>query len=360
MALIDEKGRLFGKANIIDLAIVAFIVLAFLGGAYYVASLENESKPVFVELSIDSFHIQNSFLEKGIPLYVAGKQQITGYVVDYCSYPTLDGSLWLLANLSVVKKNASYYFQGKKLLIGNKIALDLESSKLGQLSVLSIGKKPRAKSVKLSLYCNAQGDNGIEQLRQMKELACGSRVLAKVLFADTVAVSEESTGIVIELNASAIKRNNQLFFMNKPVKKGEKISLAFPEQEPLECVITGINRKEAKAVKINITVLVEAIDDWLIAAVHKNDKELSLRGKVVAEIKNKKIVPYMVTTQSDSGEIFMRQHPILKSLELEIAVNAENHGSSFFYKGKRLRIGNSFYFQSGNYGFTGKIISIEK
>ncbi|HOJ11745.1 MAG TPA: DUF4330 domain-containing protein [Clostridiales bacterium] len=73
--LIDEKGRLFGKVNIVDLIVVAVIVLGVLGVAYkYVKS----SSSLFKKTE----DLQIVFYNEDLPKYVADSIKVGDKVKD--------------------------------------------------------------------------------------------------------------------------------------------------------------------------------------------------------------------------------------------------------------------------------------
>lgn len=65
---VDEKGRIFGKLNILDLFIIAFVVLVLvLGGLYFTRDNANASDKVKVQYTVEVLAKDASYIEHIVP-----------------------------------------------------------------------------------------------------------------------------------------------------------------------------------------------------------------------------------------------------------------------------------------------------
>ncbi len=102
MKIIDEKGKLFGKLNIIDLLVIVLVIAAavvvgakFLGGSEHVASTPVASKLTFVvhvtawdAESVDKVGEYVDAASGKKEQLLAGSNLLDAYIVDYWTKPT--------------------------------------------------------------------------------------------------------------------------------------------------------------------------------------------------------------------------------------------------------------------------------
>ncbi|HHV38974.1 MAG TPA: DUF4330 domain-containing protein [Tepidimicrobium sp.] len=85
MKIIDEKGKLFGLINIIDLGVILLLILLVLGGARRMGRGLNlaGTKPATIEVEVSD--IKKNIVEAlmvGDPIYHYGKDRKFGDIVD--------------------------------------------------------------------------------------------------------------------------------------------------------------------------------------------------------------------------------------------------------------------------------------
>jgi len=100
--IIDDKGRLFGKLNIIDLLVLAVVViLAFFLGTRFLGSSDNggaaTADPIYLEFTVlstgvhpESFETVTQFVNKDAGLrdqMMTGEELVPGYIVDAVASP---------------------------------------------------------------------------------------------------------------------------------------------------------------------------------------------------------------------------------------------------------------------------------
>lgn len=149
MALIDDKGRLFGKINIIDLAIVLIIIGVVTGSLYKLQLFgrhTSDERPVTVTLylkevsqeTVDALQVGDMLTEstENLPLGKIVDREVRRTIKDT---PTADGRL--VAAASPTKFDVYLTTEGNLRVIGDQVFVGRRDIKIG----LSLNiKSPRA------------------------------------------------------------------------------------------------------------------------------------------------------------------------------------------------------------------------
>jgi len=143
MAVIDSKGRIFGKINILDLIVLVGLIIILVAGARYVAI-----KYIFAEDAPELQYGQSIILEIGDkPYYIVSNLEIGDQIIhnnkavgeiSRIKVQTIDQNQYhILLTLNIVytidKGNVST-FMGKRLLIGENF--DIRTNKISLRGVL--------------------------------------------------------------------------------------------------------------------------------------------------------------------------------------------------------------------------------
>jgi len=138
MKLIDEKGRLFGTINIIDLLIIILVVLLAIGFSYKIKTKNTASivKEVTVTVRIPFIYPEEAdSLKKGDQL-VSGSDFIPFYIEDVIIKPaaylttTSDGRALLVEH--PLRKDVFVTIKGKATIVGASIKIANQEAKIGK------------------------------------------------------------------------------------------------------------------------------------------------------------------------------------------------------------------------------------
>lgn len=256
MAMVDDKGRIFNKINIIDLMVILFIILVIAVGAKFVLV---KPEPAWITAEV-----------------MAGKQP----------YGVID------------------------------------SIEEGSLITESSG-----------------------------------RIIGEVL-AIYISPSNAAEDTTLFLNLSIEKKNNKLYFANKELSINSKIDFNIGYANIKGANIISINKGLDKEVKNIVEVIFTNTTPWVAEKISKGDNEVNSIGRIIAKIKDTEIVPAGMIVTSDTGEVYLREHPELKDVTAAFEIIANQKGDSLFFHNSELKVGKGFSFYSEEYDISGTIINI--
>lgn len=255
MKFIDDKGKLFGKINIIDILVVLFIILILVVGLKFVLVKPN------------TVWITTTVIVKDQPYEV----------VDYLKEEVILGS---------------------------------SEEKIGEI---------------LAIYASPLDTKG---------------------------------EIVIYLNLSIEKKNNKFYFGDQELNINRQIKLNIGHVILDKANIISINKTVFKETKITVKALFKDIKPWFAENISKGDIELNTKDKIIAKIIDTEVSPASMITTSDTGEVYLREHPELKDIIVTFELIAKEKKNLLLFHNQELKINNNFKFYTEKYDLSGTIINI--
>ena len=133
MQWIDEKGRIFGKINLLDALVVLFFVVLITATAVYIFAppvIDKQQETTVMILFDDIPSTLLSSFEEGTPVN-AYKKGEKGEVIDYYALPfavasELHSDLLVVFNITATESESDFFaFNGFQLVPGSYIDIDI-------------------------------------------------------------------------------------------------------------------------------------------------------------------------------------------------------------------------------------------
>jgi hypothetical protein len=79
----------------------------------------------------------------------------------------------------------------------------------------------------------------------------------------------------------------------------------------------------------------------------------------VTSVENKMVRPATIITENNSGGALARDHPRLKTVELDVIVMADRRNGTPYFDGRRLYVGSEIRLDFGNVVLSGDVTAVE-
>mgnify|MGYP006283753211 CR=1 FL=1 len=224
MAFIDNKGRIFGKINIIDLTFIILVIVALVFGARFIF-LKPETEWVTVEV-----------ISREQPLNVINNLQIgkelinnqgekVGEItdIDVVKSDSKDDNVIILAlSLQAQKKNNRWYYNRNYLTVNSNLNLNFGDIFINKALVTSVGEKKHSESVKTVRVLFRNMDTWLEEVIEEgdTEKDYNRRVIAKV-----IKKTEEPSKMIVVTDAG------EVYAKENPLKKDVTLTFEIIAQE---------------------------------------------------------------------------------------------------------------------------------
>lgn len=377
MKIIDENGRIFKKINIIDLVVLAVVIIFLFWGVKKLIETETYSD-IYIRLRLcekEGDKISNC---GNLPLYYSDivqegdaiflEDKISGIIIDKSIRKDSDlGSsidINLIIKLRALEKKNYYYFEDTLINLNERLNIDTNRTKLAG-KIIKFNKN--YSDVKFDQY---QKEVEIVLRNQPSEVANKIKKGDKELDYDKNTVAEivdykiypiqnsDEKNIVIEAKINTLFFDDSYWFKNKKLKVGQDI---FIETE--EFILKGrINRIESKEYpKLEKRAIIKIFNQpkFIAEKIKENDKEIDLKGKVVAEVLSKEVKKAEIEITTDNGEIVLAVSPTREDIILEVLLMAEKIYDKVYFHDNLLRVGNDIFLSLNEIDVSGKIIDIK-
>lgn len=174
----------------------------------------------------------------------------------------------------------------------------------------------------------------------------------EVLDINIIPSLKEDKDIILYLNLSTYIKNNNIYYDNTILIINKNINLKINDIYFEDLKILSINKNfpSINNEKIIIKVLFSNLDPWITEAVTEGDIIYSQYHKsIIASVIEKKSTPTKVSGITNEGKTYLVDNPTKEDLILDIEI--------ILTDGKKLKIGNDFYFETEKYNIIGKIIN---
>lgn len=153
------------------------------------------------------------------------------------------------------------------------------------------------------------------------------------------ATSEKTSIITARLAVTKQRGSGQYRFRREPLQVGVAMYIA-PNNTRINCNVLGIEGNEGFQY-IEKTVVIKDYDvyPWRAEAYFVGTKMLDSEGKTLAEIIDKKVMPTLVYTNDQWGNLYAKESPIKVNVELTVRLQATTSQGDLYFLFQPLRIG---------------------
>lgn len=401
MKIIDEKGRLFGKINIIDLLVILLLLL-FIPIFYFGYKLYNKTIPTqaafvdedieiekefeFVKVKPDllkSLNVGDKEIDKdGITIgeiVWLGESRPYQYRFDLGSGETfLKEEAQLKAfyaklKLKTRKKNNGLFYKDKQVMINYPIEFKTEKYKVEALPILSSGGEKKV-SLSINVVLKDLDDDKVKLVAEGdKDIDKDGKMIAEVLKVGKI----ENNSYEINLGSGNIMlgeddNKKQIFVklrINCSISKSGKLYFKNQEMKYASGFDFNTDKYSARAVPSNILINEKWVEvkirftgviPELAKALTEGDIESDPLGRTVGRLKV--IVSNKPTESSvlsiEQNKFVTIPQPFYKDITVYLDILCIEKEGILYFKNYPIKIGNMITLTTANYSIQGLIVGM--
>ncbi|MBL7129850.1 MAG: DUF4330 family protein [Candidatus Omnitrophica bacterium] len=413
MRFIDEKGRLFGKINVIDFLVILslFCILPAFYFGYKILNRPTVTEERGVFTSIDAYAILKDLSLEGAKLISVGDKElddngnVIGEILDIDKIESNFIEIDLSEEETIVKedvkrKQASVKMRLTGRINGNDILYKENKIKIGSMIDFKTAKY-RAKGIIISkisepsreIKVSKSGFNPIIVSLLFRNLSPEiARLVSEGDFetggdGDTIAkvlavgkpepysykvdlgggnyatrTDSQKRQLLVKMEIMGRIEGNVFYFRDKRIALDSRIEFntnkynikGMVVKEPAE--VKRIDKKW-KVLKVKFTNLVPE----LASLISEDDEERYISGELVAKVTSVlNNEPAEVVVPSQDGRLNIAKDPIYRDVIVLMKVRCIKAQKGLFFKETRIKVGNNLSLQTEEYDVNGTIIGIEE
>ncbi|MGM5482289.1 MAG: DUF4330 domain-containing protein [Nanobdellota archaeon] len=361
MKIIDSRGRLFGKFNLIDMMAVLFVLLVLAVGVKFVYLQEDKYIPVEVDLvakdqlSIDTLHPGKKIIKNNQTIGIIEDINVIPASSDYGS----EKNVYMTVKMKVKKgEKENLLFDNQLIKLNNEISLEFSDISMKTVVTgINVSKETLEKEIELDLGNTKQSK--LQMLKNEKVLKnYQGEKIGEILELKAHPTGGNNFRVNLYAKLKCEKRKDTLYFQKQPVMLDNNLNIAFSSFK-INGKITSLEQEEKDSTKKVIEVINYNMKPWQADMISTGDTQKDFKNKVTAEVVEKVMEPAEMVVVSDSGEVYKRENPVNKDVTLTLEVTATKSQEGLFFSGKELKVSKNFYFETNDYDFSGSIISIK-
>ena len=406
MQIIDEKGRLFGKINIVDFLVILFLVCIM--PAFYFGYKILNRPPVVVEkgvlTSIDVYAILKDLSPEIAKLISVGDKElddngnVIGEILDVGKIESNFVEIDLDEEETIVKEDAQkkqvsvkmrvmgelkgndILYKGNKLKIGSMIdfktakyrtkgmiiskisefSREIKVSKSG-LSPINIGLLFKNLSPEVALLVSEgdfETDSDGDTIAKVLAVGKSEPYSYKVYLGDgnyATRTDSQKRQLLVKMEIMGRVEGKTFYFKDKRIALDSKIAFNTNEYS-----IEGIVAKEPTPVKtsvnlpINIGLLFKNLSPEVALLVSEGDFETDSDGDTIAKVLAVgKSEPYSYKVYLGDGNYATRTDSQKRQLLVKMEIMGRVEGKTFYFKDKRIALDSKIAFNTNEYSIEG-------
>lgn len=395
MRIIDEKGKIFGKINVIDFLVILFLLVlmpVFYFGYKILTKRPTVEAPEreFIEIEINCRLIK--LKPELLTMISVGEKeldengQVAGEIISLGQskpyryefdigeqkiikkHPALK-QIESKLKLRAEAKEGKLYYKDREIKVGSLLEFKTDNFTLTAIPYEEGKEEERIINLYVTLI-----DLDQELLKDIsvgdKETDENDNTIAEILSLDKVEDSslkfdlgrgsvvkeEEGTKKQISVRMKLkcqVKDGSQLYF------KGEKVEYNSPiEFKTDKYEITGLVTLKEKWLKLQVKFT--KVVPEVAKVIQKGDIEKDVFertiGKIGSILSNK---PTLVDTITDQGKYITLNHPFYRDIVVSIDAQCMEKEGAYYYKDSMAKMGNEIVFNATSYSITGMIVGLK-
>jgi len=369
MPFLDSKGKLFGKINIIDLAVIITVIVAGIVGfklVFKLASIGTETQRITISMKIGNVNpsIANSIKVGDVQKDLKGEiiANITSIILmPRSNSPNKD--MLLKANILTNIKDNELIFDDQQIRIGNNIYLRTEKNLLHGY-ILTIGEEKNITSEKenyIILRINSKNQEFVDLIQIGDKEIFNNKTIAEIVDKEIISPKDAlRKNLLLKIKVLVQMENNKSYYKGQEILIGAGTSIT-TSRYTLNGEIQDIGDKSLRKNTIEKIIELKMYYEYPYVkdTINIGDKEIDANNRIIAEILNKEVKPAEYVGMDAGGNILVKPHPTQDEITLIIKLQTTKEGDNFLYNDQILKIGNWITIRTPNFNIGGRITKIQ-
>lgn len=402
MKIIDDKGRLFGKINVIDLTIIIFLFtfLPMIPFVYKIIQKRNSTslqkeyaeiylnckftrvKPEIVKLiSVGDIEadkdgvIMGELTWHGEPIAYQYNLDLGSGEVESRTDPILK-DIPAMLKLKARIRDSGLFYNDKRITIDSPIQF-----KTGKYSVAVIPLKKGIKEIEevdLDLFVtfkNLSEDHAKLISRGDKELDSNGNIKAQILdvgkiedntreidlgdknFIVAVDINKKQVNVKLRIKAE-LRDRNKLYFNNQPISNNTPLKFV-TDTYTVEGLLGKVLSKEQEIhVKIKFTGIIPELSKLISEGDIVKERDDRVKGRLKTILSNKPSETQILTLQDN--KYITISNPATMDIIAFLDLICDEKDGTLYFRDYPIKVGNMLVFTTNMYSISGTIIGLEK
>ena len=363
VSLIDERGRLFGRVNVYDAAVVVIVGLAVVGGAvvlldHFAAEDDSGGESVTRYVTLDLGERSPTVAAQ----ISAGDTDGGLTVTDTYLGPAAGGNVSVLARVRVEGTMDGERFEYFGNRVGPGAPLDLETDSYtvdGEVVALATNNESIATET-TPVVVETELASATAAFVQRNDT---SRIDGRTVGTVTEATVEPATDsgsrtALVGLSLVTVSYDSRTYFGSRELLVGNAVPFR-TDRYAFSGVVTQVDTASLSESGRNRTVTVElenvdpdVADGYEVGLVERSG------GETVARVTGVTTEPAAVVVTSESGEVYERDHPRNLDVTLTTSLRVRDTADGLRFRTRPLREGGTVRFDFGTIATNGTVTNI--
>ena len=343
MKLIDEKGRLFGVVNIIDLAVIllllSFIPMFYIGHRFFFLIPEQIAE----QQRQEELRQQEAASEQKRQQAEARQaRRVPATVYTDVIFKELQPDVANLISVGDVEKNSDGGIVGEIIEVG-----DVEKDH----SLIYFGVDAGGNATLLKM-----------PNPDKREVICKMRMQGYFLDRTFYYKGNILAGDTEYNTIGRLAENSRFEFKTQRyVVEGGAINFKTKEQfveAERQSSILAMQKQQKMLITLRCSGIIPEVGNL----IKEGDQMINATGEVVAELKSIVNVPAPIAVQDINGAFYIAKHPLRREITISFEAHCIRNARGLFVKSdlnNPIKIGNSFTFGNKDYGLGGTIVDLK-
>lgn len=363
MPIIDDEGRILGVVNVIDALVVLLLLSVVVAGVALVTQgggSENQQPTTEHRYVTLDFGSQPAYVISA--LESPARSTPSGDAVqlsDVYAVPTGPEQyhLYARANLTVMPADEGVSFRSKPLKLGRSLSVSTPETSLGG-TVVDIGTNgaslPRTNTdLVVSTSVSRARAARIQDGQSLTVLGDQLATVESV----TVYPTNDPTvrRVLVGLSVESLSLPGGPTYADSRLEQANGLHLWMGQWNAKGSVL-AVGRTEPPGTMEHLTanLTITGAEPSVVSAIRPGLTE-TIRGRTLARVTDVSVEPTQLVVTSDSGDVFLRDHPKKKDVHLTVELAVRRTGSQRRFHGTELRRNDVVQLDLGTIRVSGRV-----
>jgi hypothetical protein len=409
MKVIDDKGRLFGKINIIDFTVILFLLCIlpmFYFGYRIFTKRPQQAEPApalekeFLETELDCLLVK---LEPQLAEAVSvgdkelnERQEVIGEILELGNIAPYVYELDIGRGQKVIKKDPlllqvnarlrlraevrgdSLYYKDKPIRIGSSFDFKTDRYELSATPTVKEKEKEKEKTVDLYFKLKDLTDETVDSISAGdRELDEDGRVVAEILSVEKIEENSveinlgsgsfvsgqepDKNQLIVKMRLKGKMRgSNELYFKGARLTYNEPVEFDLGKYKVKGVITQAFTRVAVPKEKwLTLQARFEGVIPEIAKIIQAGDAERDASGRVVGRVASiiTNELSRVLALKEDKFVTF--QHPYLRDIVAILEILCVEKDGVYYFKNYPVKIGNNLVFSTELYSLSGVITGLE-